>query len=139
MDWVLTVSVTAAVALLTASGFFGLPDGLLSAVCWVESKHQVSAINAHDNGSPSIGLCQLKLETARGLGYRGTAKTLRQDAGINSFYAGKYLRRQLERYDGDIIKAVAAYNSGTYHLGRHGKPRNLKYVNRVLKCWKENR
>lgn len=118
---------------------FNLPAGLLSSVCYVESKHDVEAIHAHDGGSDSIGLCQLKLSTARFLGYQGSGRHLHQDPLVNAFYAGKYLRYQLNRYDHDVLRATSAYNSGTYKLNQGGQPVNREYIRQVLKAWSEKR
>src|SRR5271163_3988979 len=88
-----------------------LPANLLSSICYVESKHNPAAIHHDDGGSDSIGACQLKLKTARWLGFRGTEQDL-LNPGLNIHYAGLYLKKQLVRYHGDITKAVIAYNIG---------------------------
>ncbi len=111
-----------------------LPPGLLSALCWVESNHKVTAINAQDGGSASYGVCQIKLDTARMLGYKGTVKTLKEPA-VNVYWAGRYLKYQLDRYSGDPRKAVAAYNAGTHRVNKKGLIKNRKYVEKVFKAW----
>ena len=130
----------------------GVPGSLLLAICTHESNLTNVAV-LHDNGSPSYGLCQIKEDTARSLGFSGSAtgplvasdkiigsrapagkgKGL-MDPATNIKYAGLYLKMQLERYDGDWCKSVAAYNSGTYFPSKVavGKPRNLKYVKQVV-------
>lgn len=122
----------------TITQTFNLPDGLLSALCYVESGHDYQAVNINDGGSSSYGVCQIKLSTAQLLGFKGTEKSLRKPS-TNIYYAGKYLRSQLNRYDNDITKAVAAYNAGTYKVNKRGLTRNIKYVNKVLLAWSENR
>ena len=114
-----------------------LPQGLLSALCHVESKHQVSAFVAHDGSSPSYGVCQIKLATARSVGFKGQEKDLMQPS-INIKYAAKYLKRQLNRYNGDTRKAVAAYNAGTY-FEKNKRPANFTYVRKVFSAWLANR
>lgn len=116
----------------------GLPPGLLSALCFAESGHHVNAWNPDDGGVASSGICQLHLATARGEGYVGTERGLRNPA-INMYYAARYLNRQLTRYNFDLRKAVAAYNAGTYHKGMASFARNQKYVDRVFKYWGEGR
>src|SRR5882724_7811726 len=106
-----------------ASQTQGLPIGLLSALCFIESTHHVEAFNANDKGSPSHGVCQVKFGTARAMGFTGTMDQL-QDPTTNVRYASKYLRNQLRRYNNDTRKAVAAYNSGTYRIGVNGLPIN---------------
>ncbi len=130
----------------------GVPGSLLLAICTHESNLKNVAV-LHDNGSPSYGLCQIKEETAKSVGFSGVAtgpliksdeivgtrapadkgKGL-MDPSTNIKYAARYLKMQLERYDGDWCKATAAYNSGTYNPSKKvvGKPRNLKYVKQVV-------
>lgn len=111
----------------------GLPRGLLNAICTVESNLKPSAIRHNDGGSDSIGLCQIKLSTARSVGYRGNARQL-FIANRNMYYAGKYLAWQIKRYHGDYAKAVTAYNQGTCYS--HGGSR---YLAQVFTEWsKEN-
>lgn len=126
-----------ALIFLTVSTTFSLPPSLLSSVCYVESRHKVRAINRDDNGSPSLGVCQVKEKTARIMGYRGTAKRLWQDPNVNIYYAGKYLKFQMNRYYCDIYKSVAAYNAGSYREAATGVSINHKYVNRVFVAWTE--
>lgn len=125
-----------ALALLFASvsHTYGLPPGLLSAVCWTESHHNAAAINPDDGTGDSIGLCQVQYATARQMGYRGSAKHLR-DPKTNARYAGAYIRYQLDRYDGDILKAIAGYNAGSYIVNRKGQTVNCQYVAQVLAAW----
>lgn len=104
----------------------------------MESGHVVSSIHIDDGGSDSLGVCQIKVATANTLGFSGSKRDL-INPRHNIFYAGKYLRRQLNRYGGDVSKAVAAYNSGTYRPRSDGKPKNFKYVNRVLLAQEEYR
>jgi soluble lytic murein transglycosylase-like protein len=125
--------------LFTATSvLFDLPEGLLSAVCYVESSHRVAAMHLDDGGSNSVGVCQVKLTTAKMLGFRGTEKGLRVPEA-NVLIAAQYLRSQLDRYDGDVGKAVGAYNAGTYRLGRDGRPINRRYIHKVMRAWREDR
>lgn len=122
---------------MAASQTFELPPGLLEAVCWVESRHMVGAINQHDNGSPSLGVCQVKLETAKMLGFAGDKQALLQDPAVNAYYAAKYLRKQLDRYDGDAEQAVAAYNAGSCRFNAQGQIKNRRYVGKVQDAWQK--
>lgn len=90
---------------------FNLPPGLLSSLCFVESKHDVSAIHHDDGSTDSIGVCQVKLKTSQWLGFTGSEKQL-LDPKTNIFYAAKYLSKNIKRYDGQIERAVVAYNRG---------------------------
>lgn len=117
---------------------FNLPTGLLSALCYVESGHHVGAYLANDGGSPSHGVCQVKLETARLMGFRGTPAKLKQPK-VNIYYAGKYLAYQMVRYNHDSRKAIAAYNAGTFKVNRKGQVCNRKYLGKVMIAWAENK
>lgn len=117
---------------------FELPPGLNSAVCFVESSHVTSVVHTNDGGSDSIGVCQIKLATARLLGFKGSAKALR-NPHTNIHYASKYLHSQLRRYHGDIYKAVSAYNAGTHRMRESGLACNHKYVTKVFQAWGEEK
>lgn len=115
---------------LTVSLQLNLPPGLLSSVCYVESRHNPAAIHHDDGGSDSLGLCQIKLSTARWLGFKGTEQDL-MNPQINAHYAGAYLRYQLNRY-GSVKKAVTAYNIG------HAVLTTTKYQIKVYKEWEND-
>ena len=119
---------------MTTSTHLGLPPGLLASLCYVESRHKPSAINQYDGNSPSYGICQIKLATAQLVGFVGTEKELMHPK-TNVFYAAKYLKRQLTRYNNNVHKAVAAYNSGTYKEIKPGLALNHLYVTKVLATW----
>jgi soluble lytic murein transglycosylase-like protein len=131
------MSMVATMFLIT-SQYLNLPEGLLSALCFVESGHNVQSVNLHDRGSKSLGICQIKLSTARFLGYKGSEKDLFSPQ-VNIYYAGKFLARNIRRYDGNIYRGVSAYNAGTCRLNRRGQALNNKYVKKVYKAWKEKR
>lgn len=116
--------------MLSTTKAFNLPAGLLAGICKVESNYNVNAMHYDDGNGTSIGVCQIKLSTARQYGYKGSERHLK-DPTVNVFYAGKFLRHQLDRYSGDYHKAISAYNAGSYRKFNH------KYVKKVLKTWKE--
>lgn len=131
-------TLTLAAVFTLVSTTYNLPKGLLSATCFVESSHRVQVVNHKDGGSRSNGVCQIKLATAKYLGFTGTEKELMKPE-INVYWAGVYMSQQLKRYDGNVRYAVAAYNSGTLHLDDTGNIRNQRYVNRVYKAWADGR
>ncbi len=117
---------------LAASIQYGLPPGLLSSLCYVESKHDVNAVHVDDGPSNSLGVCQIKLETSQGLGFKGDEKQL-MSPKTNIYFAAAYLKHQLVRYNGNVTKAVIAYNKG--HAG------NLiqtEYQAKVFAEWSKN-
>ena len=122
---------------------------LLPAVCWHESKHDASAYRKKDGNkgdpkpTPSIGVSQLKLATARQMGFKGTAKELMKP-DITIEIAGAYLAWQIKRYTNrrtavpDYSKAVTAYNQGTTY-GSGGSTYLAFVFNAwVIKPWVEN-
>ena len=108
----------------------GLPDSLLSSVCYVETHHNVAAIHKADGHGDSIGICQIKLKTARQLGFKGSAYDL-QDPKVNIYYAGLYLKHQIARYRGSVKRAVIAYNFGSAKSFT-----SSKYQVKVFKVWR---
>lgn len=112
-----------------------LDVALMYAICTVESHCKTSAINTDDATASrklagikehSLGLFQIKMATARGLGFKGSKKELMKPE-INSWYAAKLLRSLYDRYDENTVKAVSGYNAGRYTKA------NKDYVNKVLK------
>jgi hypothetical protein len=125
-----------AIIFASVSQTYKLPDDLLSAVCWHESSHKVETFVKHDGkkkgnkkSTPSYGICQLKLATARAMGYTGKAANL-MDPSTNIDIAGKYLAFQIDRYHKDYAKAVTAYNQGTTY-GTGGSP----YLAFIFNAW----
>jgi soluble lytic murein transglycosylase-like protein len=112
---------------LLTSSTYNLPPDLLSAICYTESKYNTHAVHLDDGGEPSLGICQIHYSTAKWLGFKGTPTQL-MDPKTNIEYAGRYLAKQLERYDENAQKAVIAYNYG------HA-PKNLTYTRYQIKVF----
>jgi soluble lytic murein transglycosylase-like protein len=74
---------------------------------------------------------QLMPATARYLGVKDSL-----DPVDNLDGGTRYLRALLARYNGDVKRALAAYNAGEGAVARHGGvppyPETLAYVRRVL-------
>jgi soluble lytic murein transglycosylase-like protein len=75
---------------------------LLEALVWQESRWNQRAVSR----AGAIGLAQLMPGTARDLGVDP------RDPIQNLAGGARYLRQQLNRFDGDVEKALAAYNAG---------------------------
>src|SRR5690349_1394055 len=73
-------------ALRMQSATYSVPLRILSAICFVESRHNPRALNKYDGGSPSYGLCQIKEKTARFMGFTGPINSLYQP-DVNAAYA----------------------------------------------------
>jgi soluble lytic murein transglycosylase-like protein len=94
----------------TISLSLGLPTGLLSSLCYVESKHKINVIHKDDGSEDSLGICQIHYTTAKELGFKGSVKDLMKPEN-NILYAGLYLKKQIKRYK-SIRRGVIAYNRG---------------------------
>ncbi len=85
----------------------GVPISLAHAVVTVESNY-----NPKMRGQAGeIGLMQVKLGTARGMGYRGTAKQLYEPA-TNIRYGMMYLGEARKLAGGDLCGTILKYNGG---------------------------
>lgn len=80
----------------------GLHPALLEALVWQESRWNPAAISRKG----AVGLTQLMPATARELGVDP------YDPAANLFAGARYLRSMLDRFNGDVVKALAAYNAG---------------------------
>lgn len=99
----------------------GVPETLVHRIIVRESRYRAHLVG---HGG-AIGLMQIKLATARSLGYTGTAEGLR-DPETNLTYAIRYLAGAYRAAHGDADRAVRYYASGYYyvlkrqrHHGRH--------------------
>jgi soluble lytic murein transglycosylase-like protein len=91
----------------------GVPEALVHRVIVRESRYRPQLVGR----GGAIGLMQIKLATARGLGYTGTAEGLR-DPNTNLTYAVKYLAGAYRAANGDHSRAVAYYASGYYYVAK---------------------
>ena len=117
---------------ITISTQFGLPQGLLSSLCFVESNHNPQIVHYNDGIGDSIGICQIKYSTAQWLGFEGTEEELFRPE-VNIYYAAAYLRHQIDRY-GSVGKGVIAYN-----MGSAKQLTSTKYQVKVFEIWRQQR
>lgn len=90
----------------------GVPEALIHRVIRRESGYRSNAVHRGN-----IGLMQIKLATARGLGYTGTAEGLR-DPNTNLTYAVRYLAGAYRAANGNPDRAVHYYASGYYYVAK---------------------
>ena len=91
---------------------YGVPETLVHRVVKRESTYNPQAQNGGH-----YGLMQLKPETARTMGYRGSAAGL-YDAETNLKYGVKYLRGAWLLADGSQDRAVQLYSAGYYYVAK---------------------
>lgn len=91
----------------------GVPEALVHRVIMRESRYQPGLVG---HGG-TVGLMQIKLATARGLGYTGDAAGLR-DPNTNLTYAVKYLAGAYHAAGGDHDRAVRYFAGGYYYAAK---------------------
>src|SRR4029077_19789068 len=91
----------------------GVPEALVHRVIVRESRYQPGLVGR----GGAIGLMQIKLATARGLGYTGDAAGLR-DPNTNLTYAVKYLAGAYRAAKGDYDRAVHYFAAGYYYVAK---------------------
>jgi soluble lytic murein transglycosylase-like protein len=90
-----------------------VPEALVHRVIVRESKYHPGLVGR----GGTIGLMQIKLPTARGLGYTGDAAGLR-DPNTNLAWGIKYLAGAYRAANGDHSRAVRYYASGYYYAAK---------------------
>jgi len=103
---------------------YGVPSALAHAVVRHESNFQPNVRGA----AGEIGLMQIKLSTARGLGYSGSAKGL-YEPSTNIQYGMKYLAQAQKLGGGSTCGTILKYNAG--HGAKRMNPTSAKYCSSV--------
>ena len=111
-----------------ASRKYNLPGKLIEQVIQAESNFQVDAVSP----AGAQGLMQLMPGTAKELGVDDPFD-VRQNIGGGA----AYLRQMLDRFNGDVKLALAAYNAGPGTVERYNGNvpyrETQNYIDRVLK------
>lgn len=90
---------------------YGVDPNLVAAMAFKESRFNPTAVSRIG----AEGVMQLKPKTARYLGVKDSF-----DARQNVFGGAKYLRKMLDRFDGNIDLALAGYNAGPERVAKEG-------------------
>lgn len=111
-----------------AAKLYQLPESFIRAVVRVESDFNPSVVSR----AGAMGLMQLMPKTARSMGVADPF-----DARQNILGGARYLRILANRFKGDLVLTVAAYNAGEGAVEKYaGIPpykETQRYVRRVLK------
>jgi len=111
-----------------AARLYQLPESFIRAVMRVESDFNPSVVSR----AGAMGLMQLMPRTARSMGVSDPF-----DARQNIHGGARYLRILANRFKGDLVLTVAAYNAGEGAVEKYkGIPpykETQRYVRRVLK------
>ncbi len=110
-----------------AADRYGVDADLLKAIGKAESGFDPSVVSS----AGAIGVMQLMPGTAQSLGVSNP-----YDAEQNIMGGAKYISQLLDKYDGDVQLALAAYNAGSGNVDKYGGippfGETQNYVNRVL-------
>lgn len=110
-----------------AAALYSLPEAFIRAIVQVESNFFPDAISE----AGAMGLMQLMPGTALNMGVLNAF-----DPRQNVLGGARYLRVLANRFNGDLVLTVAAYNAGEGAVDRfHGVPPYIetrRYVQRVL-------
>ncbi|MCP3410896.1 lytic transglycosylase domain-containing protein [Bradyrhizobium sp. CCGB01] len=98
----------------------GVPEALVHRVIMRESRYQPGLVGR----GGTIGLMQIKLATARGVGYTGDAAGLR-DPNTNLTYAVKYLAGAYHAANGDHARAVRYFAGGYYYVAKRQRQEQM--------------
>lgn len=81
---------------------YAVSPALIDAIAHVESRYVQSAVSPKH----AVGIMQLMPATAVALGVES------RDAADNIRGGTAYIRQLLDRFDGDVVRTIAAYNAG---------------------------
>ncbi len=105
---------------------YEVSPALVDAIARVESHYDPAAVSL----KRAAGIMQLMPGTARAMGVE------RADPAANICGGTAYLRVLLNRFDGDVVRTIAAYNAGPGAVVRAGgvprTPETVSYVAAVL-------
>jgi len=126
---------------------YGLDPDLVEAVVYTESKGDARAVSR----AQAYGLMQLRIGTATEVAGRAVTAAELFEPELNLDLGCRYLRQLIDRYRGDLVLALMAYNAGPGSVARwraaepdplrilkdHAYGETRRYVVRVLRRLQE--
>ena len=113
-----------------AADTYGVDVKLLKCIAYAESNFRTNI----SSGAGAMGVMQLMPKTAESLGVRDA-----YDPQQNILGGAKYISQQLERFDGNIEYALAAYNAGPNRVQEYGGippyEETQNYVKKVMELY----
>lgn len=94
-----------------ASKEYGVDPNLIAAMAYKESRFRPTAVSSRG----AQGIMQLMPRTAKYLGITDSF-----DVRQNIFGGTKYMKKMLDRFNGDIEMSLAAYNAGPERVAKEG-------------------
>jgi len=117
-----------------AAARYNVDADLITSVIAVESNFDPKAVSH----KKARGLMQLLPETAARLGVRNI-----EDPQENIDAGTRYLRDLLQKYNNNLVLALAAYNAGPERIQRYGRvppfAETISYVRRVKRGYENNK
>jgi hypothetical protein len=117
-----------------AASRYNVDADLISSVIAVESNFDPKAVSR----KKARGLMQLLPETAARLGVRNI-----EDPQENIDAGTRYLRELLQKYNNNLVLALAAYNAGPERIQRYGRvppfAETISYVRRVKRGYENSK
>ena len=113
-----------------AGRLYDIDPALLAAQAFKESRFNPRAVSRIG----AEGIMQLKPKTARSLGVTDSFNPRQNLLG-----GAKYLRKQLDRFGGDLTMALAAYNAGptlVAKVGPNATEEAIEYVATIKKYYR---
>jgi soluble lytic murein transglycosylase-like protein len=111
-----------------AADAFEIDPALIKAVIMAESRYNPKAVSKRG----AKGLMQLMPATAKSLGVNNSF-----DPEDNIFGGSRYLKTLIDKFNGDIKLALAAYNAGSRHVKKYGGippfKQTRQYIHKVFK------